>query len=169
LLYGKKQRPGLPIFPTKSSLAVRRFFPSEELLNLCLSFPKKGRWKERLRSEILKLPSLGTFESLDGARERVERELLNSKMEIERRLKVKTETFAWPFGQYSDWSKEAASRIYEKVFTVKKGLITPDSDHHELPRVSLGKDIFTVIGRLFAFSSDLGFSLYKKLKGEKVL
>ena len=168
LLYGKPEI-GFPLFPTKSELAVRKFYPSRELLELCLSYPKEGNWKEKLKLEIKKLPSLGSFESCEEAKERVERELLSSKLEIERRLEVKVDTFAWPFGQYSDWSKEIASQVYGKLFTVKKGLITEDSDPYELPRVSLGKDIFTVLGRLFTFSSDLGFSLYKTFKGDKVL
>ena len=171
LLYGGKEPPtGLPVFPTRSSLSDRRFHPFKEVIDFCASFPKEGKWKEELRRQLhLNFKSLGRFESKEEAVERVRRELLSSKKRLEERLGIKVSTFAWPFGQYSDWSREIASSIYPRVFTIKKGFLTETSDPAELPRVSLGKDFFTVLGRVLTFSTAIGFRLYRTFKGEKLL
>jgi peptidoglycan/xylan/chitin deacetylase (PgdA/CDA1 family) len=170
LLYSKELFIGLPLFKTKSELIGRKFFPSKELLTFCRNFKKEENWKENLKREIeRRFKTLGEFEAEDSAKKRIERELSESKKEIEEKLGIKVNTFAWPFGQYSEFSKKIAAKVYDYVFTIKKGIITPDSDPKELPRVSIGKDIFTVLGRLFSFSTDFGFSLYKLFKKEKIL
>jgi len=162
---------GQPIFPTRSDLDIRRFYPSDELLSLCREFKKNGEnWKEELKKEIevSKIP-LGKFESKEEAVSRIEGELKRSKKKIEEQLGLKVDTFAFPFGHYSSFSKSLASKVYNYVFTIKKGFITEDSDVKELPRVSLGKDLFTVLGRLLTFSTDLGFKVYKTFKRSKTL
>jgi len=170
LLYSREPFIGLPIFKTKSELSGRKFFPNPELLSFCRDFKKEGNWKENLRKEIeRRFKAFGKFEKEETARKRIERELLDSKREIEEKLGVRVNSFAWPFGQYTEFSKEVAAGIYDYVFTIKKGVITPKSDRKELPRVSLGKDIFTVIGRLISFSTNVGFSVYKLFKKGKVL
>ena len=169
-LYSDSPFIGQPIFPTRSSLDVRIFFPSEELLSFCREFPKSGNWKEELRLEISKrkIP-LGNFETESEAKKRIEKEMLTSKKEIESKLGITVDTFAWPFGHYSNFSKPIASRIFRYVFTIKKGFVTEESDLGELPRVSIGKDIFTVLGRLLTFSTSVGFRVYKTFKRGKVL
>ncbi|TCK02852.1 polysaccharide deacetylase family protein [Phorcysia thermohydrogeniphila] len=170
LLYSRELFIGLPLFKTGSELSGRKFYPSEEFLTFCKDFKKEGNWKESLKREVEKrFKTLGEFETESIARERIERELLESKAEIEEKLGVKVNTFAWPFGHYSEFSKEIAARVYDYIFTTKRGVVTEMSDFKELPRVSLGKDIFTVLGRLFSFSTDLGLSLYKFFKKGKVL
>jgi hypothetical protein len=61
-----------------------------------------------------------------------------------------------------------ASDYYQFIFTTKRGVLTPLSDPCELPRVPLGKELFTVLGRVITFSTPLR-SLYKKIKGRKSL
>ena len=170
LLYSQEPFLGLPLFKTRSELSGRKFFPSREFLSFCRDFRKEGNWKESLRKEIEKrFETLGEFETESRAKERIEKELLESKRDIEEKLGVEVNTFAWPFGHYSGFSKEIAAKIYDYVFTTKRGVVTEMSDLKELPRVPLGKDIFTIFGRLFSFSTDLGLSLYKLFKKRKVL
>jgi len=172
--YSEKPFKGLPVFKTKSSLYGKLFRPKKELLSFCREFAEKEgsseNWKKRLHEEVRKrFRELGSFESEEEATQRIEKELLESKREIEDILNVKVTTFSWPFGQYSEFSMEIASRVYDSIFTIKKGLIGEESSRRELPRVSLGKDIFTILGRVLTFSTDVGFKLYKTFKGEKTL
>ncbi|SMP11983.1 Polysaccharide deacetylase [Desulfurobacterium pacificum] len=169
-LYHNPPFVGQPIFPTRSALDVKRFLPSKELLDFCKNFKKEGNWKESLRSEIEKRGiNLGEFETEENARVRIRDEMLKSKRDIESNLGIKVNTFAWPFGHYSEFSKPIAAEVFDYVFTIKKGFITESSDPKELPRVSIGKDLFTLIGRLITFSTDLGFKVYRTFKRGKVL
>jgi len=169
LLYCKDPFVGLPLFDTRSELDVRRFYPSQELIDFCRDFPKSRGWEEELKREIGRsFDSFGVFEGEGEARRRVEEELRGSKEKIEERLNVSVDTFSWPFGHYSDFSREVARRVYRFVFTTKKGFVDR-AEIDEIPRVSLGKDIFTVLGRVIAFSTDVGFSIYERFKKEKVL
>ena len=169
LLYSDKPFVGLPKFPTRSELDIRKFYPSKEILGFCSTFPKKGNWKEKLKQEIdRQFRTFGRFETKEDAVRRIERELRESKRKIEENLGIAVESFSWPFGHYSDFSKEIASKVYRYIFAIKKGFIE-ESNCFELPRVSFGKDLFTFIGRVFTFSTDFGFGLYRMLKKEKVL
>lgn len=170
LLYSKEPFIGLPKFKTKSSLYGRKFEPSKELLEFCREFKKEGNWKEELKRKIEReVRNLGRLESEEEARNRIKNELIESKIEIEKNLSVKVSTFSWPFGQYSNLSKEEASKIYDFIFTIKKGFILESSDKLELPRVSLGKDILTIIGRFLTFSNNIGFEIYRIFRRDKVI
>ena len=158
---------GKPRFKCKSSLWGPSFIPSKELFKLCRNFPKEGSWKEKLREEVKKLP-LGRFEGEGEAKVRIERELEESNRLIEENLGVRPETFSWPFGHYSSLSKEVASKFYSYVFTTKRGVIDGSSDPLELPRVPLGREIWTVLGRVITFSTPI-YRVYRKLKGDKSL
>ena len=161
---------GLPLFSTRSALDCRRFFPFKEVLDFCRSFPKTSGWKERLRMELRsRFGELGYFESEEEARNRVRKELVECKAEIERKLGVRVETFSWPFGHYSELGTGEACSVYRYIFTIKKGILRSEFDRCEIPRVSLGKDIFTVLGRLLFFSTEKTFSVYKLFKRGKVL
>ncbi len=167
LLYCKEPFIGLPKFPTRSVLDTRKFNPSRELLSVCKNFPKKGNWKENLGKAIEGI-GLGTFEGKKEAEDRIRNNLESSKLTIEDRLNVRVDTFSWPFGHFSDWSENLASKVYDFIFTTKKGFIEGGS-FQRLPRVSVGKDIFTVLGRTTLFSSRAGFKLYKFFKEEKTI
>ncbi len=170
LLYSDELLVGLPRFPTRSELDIRKFYPSKDLLNFCLEFPKKGNWKEKLKLEVSRhFKTLGEFETEDEARNRIEDELRSSKRKIEERLDVTVDNFSWPFGHYSGFSQELAQKVYKYVFTTKKGFIGRGLDSSELPRVSLGKDLLTVFGRVLTFSTRSGFKVYKHFKKEKVI
>ncbi len=160
---------GLPVFPTRSALDVKAFKPSVKLLEFCYSFPKVGSWKKALMSEVEEnFTSLGSFETDEEARKRILGELQTSKELLEKRLGVKVDTFSYPFGHYSSFSRELVSRVYRFAFTVKKGFVDSSEDKLLLPRVSVGKDLFTLIGRLLFFSTGFGFRIYKLFKGDKV-
>ena len=170
LLYSDEPFVGLPKFSTRSELDIRRFYPSEELLEFCSKFPKKDNWKEKLKQEInRRFKTLGRFETEEEARKRIEEELRESKRKIEENLGIVVDNFSWPFGHYSDFSKKIASNFYRYIFTIKKGFIGKESDMCELPRVSLGKDLFTVLGRILTFSTSVGFTIYRKFKKGKML
>jgi peptidoglycan/xylan/chitin deacetylase (PgdA/CDA1 family) len=171
LLYSKHLQKGIPIFKTRSELAIRKFNPSRELIEFCISFPKKGNdWKSILMKEVQnKLDSLGEVESEEEAYKRINEILHKSKLQIEEKLSVKVDTFAWPFGQYSKFSTKLASNHYKFLFTIKKGFLNLDTNIKEIPRISLGKDIFTILGRILTFSSYTLFNIYKFLKPGKVI
>ena len=158
---------GKPRFKCKSSLYGRAFIPSQELCRLCRSFPKKKGWKEALRGEVERVGK-GRFEEREEAERRIEEELQTSNRLIEKNLGVKPETFSWPFGHYSETSQRVASRLYRFVFTTKRGVISDSFDPFELPRVPLGRELWTVLGRVITFSTPL-YKLYGKLKREKSL
>ena len=165
--WGGKPFLGKPRFKTKSSLYGRAFVPSDELLSLCRDFPKKGNWKDKLKKELSKV-NPGRFESEREAERRIREEIEASNSLIEERLGVKPESFAWPYGHYSSLSTKVASDYYQFIFTTKRGVLTPLSDLLELPRVPLGRELFTVLGRVITFSTPLK-SLYRKIKGRKSL
>ncbi|WP_457679251.1 polysaccharide deacetylase family protein [Thermovibrio sp.] len=158
---------GKPLFRCKSSLSGPAFVPSKEFFSLCKEFPKTKGWKERLRKELSKL-SLGRFETDGEASERILKEVKTSNSLIKENLGVEPETFSWPFGHYTPFSKELLSKEYKFIFTTKRGIISESSDYKELPRVPLGKDLFTASGRVLTFSTPL-YKLYRKLKKEKSL
>ncbi len=161
---------GAPVFPTRSELAGRRFFPSGQLLEFCREFPKADNWKEKLRREISKrFSSLGAFEDENVAMDRIRDELITSKEIVEKRLGVSTSSFAWPFGHYTEFSLNIASKVFRYILTTKRGIISEDFNPYEIPRVPLGKELFTVLGRVLVFSTDWGYSLYKRFKRGKVI
>ena len=168
LLFGEPEV-GTPRFKTRSSLSSPLFKVNREVVDFCLSFPKGGNWKEELRRELYRqFKSLGNPETEEEEKKRIEEELLESKRLIEERLGVEVTTFSWPFGHFSELSEKVASSFFRYVFTTKRGVIGEDSLPYRLPRVPLGKDIFTVVGRVLTFSTPL-FSLYKLFKKEKTL
>jgi len=170
LLYSDKPFIGLPRFPMRSELDIRKFYPSEDVLEFCSKFPKKGKWKEKLRQEISRqFKTFGRFETKEDAKRRIEKELKESKKKIEEHLGITVDNFSWPFGHYSDFSKKVAEDFYSYIFTIKKGFIGKGSDYAELPRISIGKDLFTLLGRIFTFSTNLGFTIYRKFKKGKML
>ena len=161
---------GTPIFPTRSSLDTKIFTPSQEMLELCTSFPKTGKsWKKKLKEELSKLENKGSFETTEEAEKRIEKELLESKRILEENLSRKIETFAWPFGHFSEFSEKIAKKHFKFLFTIKKGIIREGMNPYRLPRVWIGKDIFTFLGRILFFSSEHGFKVYKRFKGGKVI
>lgn len=168
LLFGEPEV-GTPRFKTRSSLSSLLFNVNSEVVKFCRSFPKKGNWKERLREELSRnFKTLGEFETEDEARIRIEREFILSKEQIEKKLGVKVNTFSWPFGHFSNFSKEIAKKHFKYVFTTKRGVIKEDFKPYRLPRVPLGRDIFTAFGRVFVFSTPL-YRFYNRFKKEKTL
>jgi len=167
-LFGEPQV-GTPRFKTKSSLSSPLFKVNPEVIEFCRSFPKDEDWKEQLREELNRnFKSLGNFETEKEAEIRIERELMASKEQIEEKLGVKVDTFSWPFGHFSSFSEEIAKRHFKYIFTTKRGVIREGFKPYRLPRIPLGKDIFTAFGRVFIFSTPL-YRLYSRFKKEKTL
>ncbi len=167
LSYGGELFLGKPRFKSKSSLYGRSFVPSSELLSFCSSFPKRKDWKLSLKGKIRELP-LGKFEEEKDAKLRIESELTESSRLIEEKLGIKVNTFSWPFGHYTPLSVGVASKFYNYLFTTKRGTVDGNVSFTELPRVPLGKDLFTALGRILTFSTPL-YRVYRKVKKEKSL
>ena len=167
LSYGGELFLGKPRFKSKSSLYGRSFIPSSELLSLCKTFPKFKGWKSSLRDKLKEF-RLGRFEEEAEAESRIEKELIESSRLIEEKLGVKVNTFSWPFGHYTSLSANIASKFYTYIFTTKRGVINGNATFTELPRVPLGKDLFTALGRVLTFSTPL-YRIYRKVKKEKSL
>ena len=160
---------GTPRFKTRSSLSSPLFKVNPEVVEFCISFPKKGNWKEALKKELKRnFGTSGRFETEAEASVRIENELKESKRLIEEKLGVKVNTFSWPFGHFSEFSEEVAKKHFKYIFTTKRGVISNGSKHYRLPRVPVGNEIFTALGRILVFSTPL-YGLYKRFKKEKVV
>ncbi len=168
LLFGSAEI-GTPRFKTRSSLSSPFFKVNPEVVEFCRSFPKKGNWKESLKKELERnFKSLGEFETENEASERIEDELKESKRLIEKNLGVKVDTFSWPFGHFSEFSEGIAKKHFKYIFTTKRGVVSESSKPYRLPRVPVGRDIFTAFGRVLVFSTPL-YRFYKWFKREKVV
>lgn len=105
-------RSGAPIFGLGYELVSRRFFPHQDLMDMCVeyvrrresSFLRKKHWKEELFDLVSKYPKdRGRYETEEEARKRIEEELELSKSIIEETLGngKKVQFLAYPFGAYN--------------------------------------------------------------------
>jgi peptidoglycan/xylan/chitin deacetylase (PgdA/CDA1 family) len=69
--------------------------------------------------------------------EQVERELAESKHEIEQRAGRPVETFCYPYGKWTSAVRDATRRHYRSACSTLVGTVRKTSDQHLLPRVDV--------------------------------
>ena len=71
----------------------------------------------------------------------IERELMQSKIEIEKKISKKCLHFSYPFGLYSNRVKNKVKEAsYQYATAARHGRLLPGSDHLALPRINVSKD-----------------------------
>ena len=118
---------GAPIYKHGKSLAVRRYFPNEnihkELVDFVTNegratFFKGAKWKstlESLHSDLLKKYGEGRYETDEEYQSRIDYELCTSKQLLEENLNKQIDFFCWPGGGYNEYSSSKALEIYKSV------------------------------------------------------
>lgn len=118
---------GAPIYKHGKSLAVRRYFPDENIHNELASFVtsegqkaffKDAKWKltlESLHSELLQKYGEGRYEADGEYQKRIDYELHTSKQLLEENLNKKIDFFCWPGGGYNEYSLSKALGIYKSI------------------------------------------------------
>ena len=118
---------GAPIYEHEKSLAVRRYFPNEDIRRQLIEYVningeknyfRKNIWREKLKyvhDKISKELAEGRYESSDEYDERISYELQTSKEILEYKLNKKVEYLCWPGGGYNDEVVKRALAIYKSV------------------------------------------------------
>ncbi|WP_028950742.1 polysaccharide deacetylase family protein [Sulfurihydrogenibium subterraneum] len=161
-LYAYEEEPqlGFPIFPSLNNLAVERSFLKKEvkeyIKSLDKSFFKQKNWKELLKQRLKEnFSSLVETESKEERKNRVYKELKQSKEELKNLLGIKIRHFAYPFGHYDETLVEITKNFFDTAFTTEKKSIKENTDLHKIPRFAIAKD-FT------SFLAVLGKAKFKK-------
>lgn len=103
---------GMPVFEYDRSLAVRRFIPSDEFIEYCIS--EYRRYKdsrqnkkeivEKIKNELESWQSVGRYETDAELTSRYTYELKESKRIIEEKLNKDVRFLCWPGGRYNEQS-----------------------------------------------------------------
>ena len=143
---------GFPIFERKSDLTHPVGRIKSEVLEFCESFPKKGKWKEKLKKELEeRFPYPLEFETFVEYQKRVEEDLKLSKKILEKNLGVEIDSFSYPWGDYSENLLPLVGKYYGYAFTVEKRNVTPEVERLKIPRVYAVKDVFTFLKHLLVY------------------
>lgn len=148
---------GYPLFPNRNNLSVRRGFLKKEvkdyIRSLDKSFFKTKNWKDKLKEDLLKtFDSLLYFETEQQRKERVKRELIEAKKELEEITGQKVRHLSYPFGHYDETLVEIASQIYDTAYTIEKDIIKKGQNLHKLPRIEIAKDFPAFLSKIIKFS-----------------
>lgn len=130
----------------KTMDVIRAQFPSGETQRLLQEFPsfQMLSWAElrQFAAAGVEIGSHGVDHEIHHSSQESEvrrRELVESKMEIERQVGKPCRFFAFPNGNYCEQSaKEVEAAGYELAFTTEPGLVRPGSNRFFLPRISPG-------------------------------
>ncbi|MFN3870946.1 MAG: polysaccharide deacetylase family protein [Aquificaceae bacterium] len=146
--YGEEPRMGFPLFPMKGSLSVRVGKLKKEvkdfIKNKPRSFFERKDWKKSLHKELSEnFIHLLDFESQEERLRRIEREIEESKRELEELAGTKVYHSAYPFGDYDHLFKEELSKNFHSAFTTEKRPVKKDDDPYLLPRITVPKDIWS--------------------------
>ncbi len=157
---GGQDREGLPVFPVKSSLACRRFFPDRNLMELAVSLYKSGAGEDEIIDRLGKFENRGRFESEIEAQNRIKEELLVSKGMIEERMAKRVEMLSWPWGEYFDIGVESARESgFRFCFSTKKSAVI--GDMCTIGRIKAPKSRKAFVRKLTINSTAIGAMLYK--------
>ncbi|SHK47498.1 polysaccharide deacetylase family protein [Thermocrinis minervae] len=155
--YGEEPRTGYPLFPLKGSLSVRvgklRKEVKEFIKSLGKNFFQRKEWKRELSSLLKKnFSSMLEFEDPVERYERITREILLAKEELEGLTDQKVYHGAYPFGDYDDLLKSRLSEYLSSAFTTEKRSILLGDDPYLLPRITVPKDLWSfmyIVVKLF--------------------
>ena len=153
--YEEEPKIGYPILKSKNNLAVERSFVKNEvkeyIKSLDKSYFRQKDWKIKLKEVLLKKYDKITYkESTQERKERVIKELEESKNMLESMINQKVRHFAYPFGHYDDLLVEIVKQFFETAYTTEKDVVNPNTDLHKIPRYAVAKDIssfFAILGK----------------------
>jgi peptidoglycan/xylan/chitin deacetylase (PgdA/CDA1 family) len=151
--YGEEPKIGFPILKSQNNLAVERSYIKKEVKDyvksLDESYFKQKDWKIRLKKELLKkFDKIVDKEPMQERKERVIKELQESKSMLESMINQKIRHFAYPFGHYDDLLVELVGLFFETAFTTEKDVIKSKTNLHKIPRFGIPKDISSFIAVL---------------------
>ncbi len=148
-LYGRDTKKGDPIFKKRGECSTKGYLMSYEFFDIFNKFYFEN--KDIIGTDLKKyqkfvdkyLGSLIIEESEVEAKERIIKEGLKNKEEIEERLGNKVTSFCWPWGHKSSFGIETLESIGYKMFvTTKKGTNSARGNYKKVRRIELRK--FTI-------------------------
>jgi peptidoglycan/xylan/chitin deacetylase (PgdA/CDA1 family) len=166
----KDMRIGVPLYPMRSSLGARAYYPDPLLNNHMASYysaykgieekgiaEKCSKSEEDLMREVERFKSSnpqdpGKWETDADMRKRILGELTESRDKITSEIGVAPVHFCWPWGQYTDLGVNLARDAgYNACYTTKAGSVSTMIDRYRMPRVSTtgGKVTFVKRGLIY--------------------
>ena len=151
--YQEEPKIGYPILNSKNNLAVERSYIKEEVKSyinsLDDSYFRQKDWKIKLKEDLLKkFNKIIHTESIQERKERVIKELEESKSLLESMINQKVRHFAYPFGHYDDLLVEITKQFFETAYTTEKDVINSNTDLYKIPRYAVAKDISSFLSIL---------------------
>ncbi len=168
-------------FDRSPELSSKEFIPDTELNNKLaefvvehgyLSFFERNGWEAELNrileNYIEEHGSIGRFESDEEMKARIRMELEVVKGEVSHELRKQCDSFAWPWGAYSDVSLSLAREVgFRYMFTTKAGSNAPGGSCLEIRRFKVWKkDLGWFRRRIRIYSNKLFADAYSKLHGK---
>lgn len=142
-LYGRETRFGDPIFTKRGECSTKGYVIEKEFFDKFNEFYKENNGVENfsaIAQDFInsKIGTLIRQESEEDARERIFREGLENKNQIEEKLGNTVEIFCWPWGHKSDFGVEALEKAgYSSFVTTKKGTNSIWGNNSKIRRVEL--------------------------------
>lgn len=167
---------GYPIFESGRALALRRYFPDQEIINESIkqypgSNTNKKEILEHLNTLIKHYP--GRFESDEEMETRYRYELIHSKEILEQKLNKKIDFLCWPGGGYNDISLSISIEAGYKASTIssKDKLSKKDlkSSNKRFSRIGMGSHIFTRKGLYYVRNKNHLTRIFKGRNGNLAL
>ncbi|EDP69733.1 predicted xylanase/chitin deacetylase [Flavobacteriales bacterium ALC-1] len=165
---------GTPIFDFGRALALRRYFPDEELVKYATELYSSNNGKIDKASLINKLNDKlslypGTYESDEDMEKRYQYEIFESKRILEEKLNKTIDYFCWPGGGYNKLSVDLCIAAGYKASTASfnnKPYAKDYSDYKKIKRVSMTSFISTSKGNYYAKRSNFLVNLFKSHEGK---
>jgi hypothetical protein len=130
---GEKPFIGAPRAEFKSILSAPRTVLSDELKDLL----KKTEDENAKRALCQKANAIRALETEDEFEKRMREDLCSCKKQLEEHLGIKTKSFFWPWGQFTDKSVKIAVECgFEMLFTMQKDSFSADGNHLAIPRIA---------------------------------
>ena len=161
---------GSPIFEMKSSLAAKKFIPSDDFKCIVKdafnkAYKKSKDYNVAKKSTLAiigKYKDRGFFENSDDFESRVFNEMVLSKKLIKEHLNIDTKLLSWPWGEFSNESLKLAKKAgFEYCFSTKKDFVR--STHRcKIGRIKASGNKNRFEKRLFIYSKPVLANIYNR-------
>ncbi|MBC3846209.1 polysaccharide deacetylase family protein [Winogradskyella echinorum] len=165
---------GTPIFDFGRALALRRYFPDEELLKYAEELYSNNNGDidktsiiKQLNDKLSLYP--GTYESDEDMEKRYRYEIFESKRILEEKLNKTVDYFCWPGGGYNQLSIDLCIEAGYKASTASfknKPYAEEYKDYKKIKRVSMTSFISTPKDNYYAKRSNFLVNLFKSHEGK---
>lgn len=150
--FGEAPVTGFPLFPRRNNISVNQGILSQDVKDYVKSLPgeyfSNPDWKDRLKQELTqKFPLRLTIETTEQRKERVWKELSESRKELEARIEKPVNYFAYPFGDHDDAVADVCAKVFKASFTTRKDFVRPGTPLQKIPRGSVAKDFLSFLAR----------------------